>query len=200
MDPITSQGGSMNCAKCSDQKGGALPCNKVMKGMKPSQCPDDMIVRTRKVWVQNGMDGKGECQPLTLMQAFTGMTLTTWRFPGIGKSLVLTKTWVTTPHKSDRRVGIVMFKRLVTHTCSGERPNFCEKGATVADVHKVGYCVKCHYNVFPSDDATKANNRHRKSFVESCLPKAIDEKGNIKPAFQCDPKDSKLASASIAGF
>jgi len=134
------------------------------------------------------------------MQAFTGMTLTTWRFPGIGKSLVLTKTWVTTPHKSDRRVGIVMFKRLVTHTCSGERPNFCEKGATVADVHKVGYCVKCDYDVFPSRDAAKANNKHRKSFVERCLPKAIDEKGNIKPAFQCDPKDSKLASASIAGF
>jgi len=128
---------------------------------------------TRKYWQQNGNGGQGLCQSLTSKFALTGLGTTTWRFPGIGKkTLVLTKTLVTHPHKASRRVGIVIFKRLVTHTCSGKRPRFCKKGVTVADVHKVGYCVKCDYDVFPSSNAGNAEAKHRESFVNRCLPKA----------------------------
>ena len=97
-----------------------------------------------------------------------------------------------------KRVGLVLFKRLVTHTC--QNPASCSKGATVADVHKVGYCVKCDFNVFPSDQTTKAKEKHCRSFVEKCLPKAIDKKGNIKPAIRCSGRDMKMATASISGF
>ena len=67
-------------------------------------------------------------------------------------------------------------------------------------MHKVGYCVKCHFDVFPHVAAGKAKHKHRKSFVEKCLPKAIDENGNIKPAFECERDDLKMAMASISGF
>lgn len=198
----------MNCALCSDHKGGFLPCNKDRHGTKPSQCPDDQIMRTRKYWKHS--EGKwgsieerygGHCKHLHASAAMLGLAETTWSFPGIGKgSLVLTKTWVTHPGGSHKSVGVVIFKRLVTHTCSGERPRFCKKGVTVADVHKVGYCVKCHYSVFGSMFARKAKTKHRKSFVKRCLPKAIDQNGNVKPAFQCDPENLKFAKASIVGF
>ena len=198
----------MNCALCSDVKGGALPCgkSKIGKGKgshpgKSSDCPDDKIMVNRKFFYQRGRQGHGVCEYLTHDHAIPGTAMTTWKFPTLGKeSLVLTKVWVTHPTKASKPVGLVLFKRLVTHTCTGENPAFCTKGATVADVHKVGYCVKCHYDVFPSVFANRAKNKHRRSFVRNCLPKAIDENGNIKPAFQCTGKDKKKAMASISGF
>ena len=57
--------------------------------------------------------------------------------------MVLTKVWATHPTKASKSVGIVMFKRLVTHKCTGNKPAFCKRGDTVADVYKVGYCVNC---------------------------------------------------------
>ena len=87
---------------------------------------------------------------------------------------------------------------LVTHTCTGENPA-CTKGATVADVHKVGYCVKCHFNAFVGN-AEKVTRKMREEFVKKCLPKAIDEKGDIKSAFRCTGANMEKAKASIAGF
>merc|ERR1719324_651927 len=126
--------------------------------------------------------------------------------------MVLTKVWVTHPHKASKKVGVVLFKRLVTHTCTGQNPAFCTKGATVADVYKVGYCVKCHYgkpakdqDVFPQTWAQATKSKHRIKFVKKCLPKnwaatALDEEGNIKDKFRCSDEDWKHARASITGF
>ena len=87
----------------------------------------------------------------------------------------------------------------MTHTCTGQNPASCTKGATVADVHKVGYCVKCHFNVFPWA-AGAVKEEQRTSFVTKCLPKAIDKEGNIEPTFRCTGEDMKMAMASISGF
>ena len=105
----------------------------------------------------------------------------------------------THPHKASRKVGIVMFKRLVTHTCTGST-SACKKGTTVADVLKIGVCVKCDYNVFLMKTAMEAKKKEKKDFVKTCLPKAIDANGAVKADFRCTGDDKKYADASVAGF
>ena len=206
---VLAQGGAKNCALCSGVQGGALPCDKVTKGTlsngereggKYSDCPDDKIMRNRRYFRQSGSgrNGKGYCMVLHGGAALAGIAATTYQFPAPGNLLVLTKAFVTHPHKAHRRVGIVMFKRLVTHTCT--RSTSACKGTTVADVFKIGVCVKCNYDVFPSEKAKDAKEKHKKSFVTKCLPTAIDAKGAVKVAFRCTGDDKKLAEASIAGF
>ena len=162
-------------------------------------CPDDKIVSNRKYFKQDGNRGTGKCKPLDKSDALAGLATTTYKFPAPGNSLVLTKAFVTHPHKAHRSVGIVMFTRLVTHTCTGST-SACKKGTTVADVFKVGVCVKCDYNVFPSITSSDAKDEHKKSFVTKCLPKAIDAKGTVKAGFRCTGDDKKYADASVAGF
>ena len=204
---MLAQGGAKNCALCSGIKGGALPCDKVTteysrhhgRLVKYSTCPDDKIASKRMYFMQSDLNGKGKCLSLVTPWALAGLTATTYKFPAPGSSLVLTKAFVTHPHKADRKVGTVLFKRLVTHTCTGST-SACKKGTTVADVFKVGVCVKCDYNVFPSDKAKDAKDEHKKSFVTKCLPTAIDAKGAVKAASRCTGDDKKFAEASIAGF
>ena len=201
---MLAQGGTKNCALCSSVKGGALPCHKVPPSKNPnnkgdkkySACTDDKMMINRK-WFRafNG----GWCAGLDSRAALQGTAFTYYRFPTTGRSLVLSKVFVTHPHKADRKVGTVMFKRLVTHTCTGST-SACKKGTTVADVFKVGVCVKCNYNVFPSIQAGYANDHHKKSFVNTCLPKAIDAKGAVKRGFRCTGNDKKYSDASVAGF
>ena len=99
-----------------------------------------------------------------------------------------------------------MFKRLVTHTCTGTNPIFCKKNSatgkmpTVADVHKAGYCIKCNYKPFPHRFAKYTKLKHRKNFVNKCLPRAIDKAGKIKKEFRCTGQDMEYAKAAIAGF
>ena len=143
----------------------------------------------------------GRCQSLTDMAALTGSILTTRKFPTLGNSLVLTKAFVTHPHKASRSVGIYMFKRLVTHKCTGKNPTFCKSGTTVADVYKTGVCVKCDYDVFEVKFAAQATIKHRESFVNTCLPKAINNTtGELNVDFLCSETDLRYAEASIAGF
>jgi hypothetical protein len=52
-------------------------------------------------------------------------------------------------------MGIVMFKRLTI--CTGKTPA-CKAGTTVADVHKVGYCVTCPEPVLKSKWASRATS------------------------------------------
>ena len=131
--------------------------------------------------------------------ALAGIAATTYQFPAPGNLLVLTKAFVTHPQKAHRSVGVVMVKRLVTHTCTGST-SACKKGTTVADVFKVGVCVKCDYDVFPSYQATAARDQHKKSFVETCLPRALDANGVVKAAFRCTGGDKKYADAALTGF
>lgn len=135
------------------------------------------------------------------MAALTGSILTTRKFPTLGNSLVLTKAFVTHPHRASLPVGIYMFKRLVTHKCTGKNPTFCKSGTTVADVYKTGVCVKCDYDVFKTILAHQATIKHRESFVNTCLPKAINNTtGELNVDFLCSGSDLEAAEASIAGF
>ena len=134
--------------------------------------------------------------------ALTGIVQSTRKFPTLGNALVITKAWVTHPNKASPRVGVYMFKRVVTHKCTGEYPDFCQKGATVVDVYKTGVCVKCHYDVFPNKLARETNDTHRISFVEKCLPKAVNQTtGGLKTEFLCsDSKDASWAEATLTAF
>ena len=159
----------------------------------------------RKFWGQSGSQGTGLCVDYTHVNALSGQSLTTWIFPGTDvapnkPSLVLTKAMASHPHKASRRVGYLVFKRLVTHTCTGQNPGSCKKGEVVADVYKIGFCVKCNTNIFPSTSVTLATDTHRKNFVTSCLPTAIDPTGQVKANNRCTGDDLKLAEAAIAGF
>ena len=117
----------------------------------------------------------------------------------------MTKVFTTHPNKAKESVGVVMFKRLVTHTCTGKNPAACKKGAdgkmpVVADVHKMGFCVDCREKIFPNRAVGYMTEESQKDFLNKCLPKAIDDKGAIKDAYKCTGKDKILAEASIAGF
>merc|ERR1719421_1220532 len=84
-----SEGGSMNCALCSDVKGGALPCDKIkpnnwrgyVHGGKSSVCPDDKIMVNKKFFYQDGGTGRGVCKTLTHIMALRGQAFTSWKFP-----------------------------------------------------------------------------------------------------------------------
>jgi hypothetical protein len=203
---VLAQGGAKNCALCSGVQGGALPCDKVTKSTNSwsstySTCPDDKIMSNRKwvvQWSSSGVTG-GTCNSLDSDISLASIAVTTYKFPAPGSSLVLTKAFVTHPNNAHKRVGVVMFKRLVTHTCT-RSTSACKKGTTVADVFKVGVCVKCDYDVYPSTLAKRATDEHRKSFVNTCLPKAIDAKGAVKAGFRCTGGDKTYADASVAGF
>jgi len=126
-----------------------------------------------------------------------------WKFVVIGKTMLATKGFVSHPSGASRRIGVFMFKRVVTHKCTGSNPRFCLKGTLVADVYKVGYCVRCHYNVFPSiwTQLMSKDHRERKDFVNKCLPRAVDKKtGRVKPAFRCTGDDLKKAQGAIAAY
>ena len=53
----------------------------------------------------------------------------------------------------------------------------------------MGTCVRCNYNVFPSIFSTKAEDKHKESFVNTCLPRALDANGVVKAAFRCTGGD-----------
>jgi len=82
--------------------------------------------------------------------ALKGFAMNSWYFPTLGKNLVTTKVWVTHPTRASKSVGVVIFKRLVTHVCTGAKPSACRRGDTVADVYKIGYCIRCPKNFFGS--------------------------------------------------
>jgi len=88
----------------------------------------------------------------------------------------------------------------VTHKCTG-LTDACKKGSTVADVNKLGLCVMCETDIFPSTSTAHTTNEHRTRFVNTCLPKAVDPvTGKVNVGFRCTGDDQKYAQASIAGF
>lgn len=228
-----SEGGDKNCALCSDVEGGALPCPGIHK-----ECRDDRIAVTGKFFqVQPSKFKLSEnhkpellCTPLDAKEknlAMTGEPSTVWgEFPGLGKeSMVLTKVRVSGVHLASSSVGVLIFKRLVTHTCTGKgKAGSCTKGARVADVYKEGYCIKCRSHdgkrttknerVFAprgkhnevATEASLVTDDQRREFLDKCLKrsdytlKAIDKDGNIEPKFECKGDDLKKAEASIVGF
>ena len=137
---------------------------------------------------------------MPLLSDITGTSLTTYKFPTLGESLVLTKASVVHPHRASSEVGIVMFKRLVTHNCTGDNPTACTKGTVVADVFKMAHVIKCQHKVFANTNAD-GTATEIKDFVTNCLSKAVHPDGKLKQAYNCtDWADLHHAEAAIAGF
>jgi len=193
-----SEGGAKNCAVC-DTSGGALPCSKVSKGVKSTACRDDSMSATLKFWKMNGISKKGACQHFAGPGPMVGSASTAYAFPTLGSNLVLSKGFVTHPNKASKPIGVFIFKRLVTHSCTG-KGGACTKGTQVADVYKIGYCVRCNTNVF-SDRIGGNKIEDKQVFARDCLPKAFNNvTGTLNKGFECSGNDAKLATASIAGY
>ena len=192
----------------------------MLKAGKHSQCRDDKIVQNHKFWMlpahsksEWGNADGGLCIDLRNSIALGG-TAQTARWDVLGNNTnVVTKVVSTHPDRARKEVGIVMMKRLITHTCTGHRPAYCKKGTTVADVHKVGYCIKCQpieewyrrgssQGDYPFKDRRAAMVRpyHRTKFVQECVSNAMDQDGSIKASFKCNAEDAKYAEATISGF
>ena len=99
-------------------------------------------------------------------------------------------------------------KRLVAHRCTGRTKSCLHKKdpktgkfPIVADVYKVGHCVRCQFNVFGSTNEAHATDPERKKFLSECFAKAIDKKlGHIMDNFRCTGFDEVAAGAAVAGF
>ena len=142
-----SEGGTKNCARCSGDGNGALPCDKVLVGShKASECPDHEFWRG-KLFMQTASSATGRCYPVGAskqLASFQGNPLTSRVFPivnqsqaGNGSNAVITKMLVAHPDHASEDVGVFVFKRLVTHICTGAKPGACEQGEIAVDVMKV---------------------------------------------------------------
>jgi len=223
-----SEGGTKNCAKCKDgDDDGVLPCDRVSV-----DCPDNNLWKGRFFEFDNDRK-RGRCDHLENV-CEGAVTQSTYDFPGIynssadklDRNLVATKVVVAHPDGANKNVGVVMFKRMVMHQCTGTKPDFCKKGDKVADVFKQGFCVRCkmeHYTakksscawcpletraacgnskctVFSSPIALKANRYQKKQFVYQCFRKAFTPEGIMKDEYRCTKEDMLYAGASIAMF
>lgn len=207
-----SEGGAAECALCDDA-GGVLPCSRVEDktkgkvGQKSSECRDDKMMTNRKWWFYlEGRNGwSGWCMDFANRRGtytLTGNVVSTWKFPFLGSdSMVATKAWITHPQAAHKRVGVFMFKRLVSHRCTGRagKASLCTKGTIVADVYKYAICVRCDYDVFKNRWAGAVNNTHRTSFSNRCLKRAIVN-NKVHKGFRCTKEDLKYAQAAIAAF
>jgi len=151
-----SEGGTKNCAKCKGgdlDDNGALPCDSASV-----DCPDNKLWKGSYFLWKTSLTRGGvafstpRCTSLRMPEALKGLTMSTYDFPGgignssadkLDRNLVATKALVTHPDGASKDVGVVMFKRMVMHQCTGTKPDFCKKGDKVADVFKQGFCVQC---------------------------------------------------------
>jgi len=217
-----SEGGKKNCAKCSNSDGTLLCDEAHPYKKKPTNraeaCPDNAMASNGAFFVQGRCIHLKNALPATL----TGAVMITYQFPGIVGQLMATRILVTHPIQAHQSVGLFVFKRLATHTCTGKRPIFCKKGTKVADVYKVAYCVKCpeaRYNtanckgkakctLFPSRYSGHAYTKkkhtithaERLAFVSQCLPNALHVNGTIKTQYECKGRDAKFAGAVAMSF
>lgn len=179
-----------------------------------SSCPDSKIHETRKFFIQHGAHGdrKGHCVPLGSQAGMGGHTLTTYIFPKVhdtsapdGGNLVLTKGLVTHPHQANAHVGMFVVKRVVTHICTGKgktpTEGGCKQGDTVADVFKVGHCVKCpNRAIYSSTSVYDVTTQANQDFMTNCVPYAFNDAGNMKEAYKCTGNDARFAKAAITSF
>jgi len=233
-----SEGGTKNCAKCNQGDNGVLPCDQAALNSEwqytwQSTCGDNNLWKGR-FFEFSDEKGKGRCDELENV-CEGAVTQTTYNFPGgignssadkLDRNLVATKVVVAHPDGANKNVGVVMFKRMVMHQCTGTKPDFCKKGDKVADVFKQGFCVRCkmeHYTakksscawcpletraacgnskctVFSSPIALKANRYQKKQFVYQCFRKAFTPEGIMKDEYRCTKEDMLYAGASIAMF
>jgi len=234
-----SEGGLKNCAKCKGGDDNAfLPCDTVpstTNALGPSpkvpsiDCPDDKLWKGSyfQGWHSPQGRGTGTCRD-SIPCGQSASTESTYDFPGgiynssadkLDRNLVATKAFVTHPTGASENVGVVMFKRMVMHQCTGTKPDVCKKGDKVADVFKQGYCVNCkskkysehsmylryadcgdNCTVFRTPFAKHATKDHKKAFAGECFTEAFTPEGTMKEDYQCSKEDMLYASANIAMF
>lgn len=203
-----SRGGSKECALCRSKEtpNGMLDCASIkpkeaLEANKYTSCPDHKILETRKVFIQGGFGG--QCTPMNKEAAIQSTTLTSYEFPGVASSkhtqnVVLTKLKMGHPHKAGKDIGILVFKRVVTHAAAD--------GTVRADVVKKGWCIKCKnkdgtfMKIYKSEVAVKATDAENKKFIEECAPSAVNATGHLRASNQCTGDDLKYAKAVITAF
>jgi len=219
-----SEGGSKKCALCDGDDGGALPCSKVEKSGEDWQqkyqsfangCPDRLVAKNMKFFYQNDSPEKanpkipkpyGFCMVFPTddtrpSPAHRGVSYFTQRFPDLGDAAVVTKAISTHPHRAKRNIGIVAFKRIVLHRCTGKgKANACTTGQWVADTYKASWCVKCKKDIFKHVAGHYATDEEQRNFNKNCLKHAIDDRGNVRSDYKCEGTDSESASFFAANF
>jgi len=176
-------------------------------------CPDDKIWQGRKFFRIDTADGvhggQGKCIDLSAAvesngdARLKGTSSTAFgKFKNLGSSgYVQTKNYIAHPSSDTMGLAAVVFKRIVTHICTGHRPNSCTAGTVVADVFKVGNCIKCPMNIYSNKWESNAKDSEGGKFIQDCLPNAFSTDGTVKAGYRCTSEsDRKAAAAVITGF
>jgi len=223
---VEHQGGTKNCAICDNSGSkGHLPCNNIdatttsggwrrrSTQNKVTFCPDDKIWQGRKFFRIDTADGvhggQGKCIDLSAAvesngdARLKGTSSTAFgKFKNLGSSgYVQSKNYIAHPSSDTMGLAAVVFKRIVTHICTGHRPNSCTAGTVVADVFKVGNCIKCPMNIYSNKWESNAKDSEGGKFIRDCLPNAFSTDGTVKAGYRCTSEsDRKAAAAVITGF
>jgi hypothetical protein len=178
-----------------------FPATKKRWKGDPSLCPDDLSALAG--WSPHGGNNKGYCRPL-FAKLNEGTKCDTYNkkckgntclLPGADKTFsgphMSTKITTVHPEGAARNIGAIMMKRTVSH------PSTTLHNGTrrmLADVHKVGICIKCPTDVFPSinsSDDVDADMAGHVAFATQCLIHAIEQGSTgIRSSYKCDEKDS----------
>lgn len=224
-----SEGGTKSCAICDNSGStfgspGHLPCNNIDATTtdggwrrrrsdgeydKVTFCPDDKIWQGMKFFRIDTADGGGKCIDLSEDvesdgdPRLRGTSSTAFgKFQTLGSSgYVQTKVYIAHPSSDTKGLAAVVFKRIVTHICTGNRPKYCTAGTVVADVFKVGFCIKCPMDIYSNKWEGNAQDNEGGKFISECLPNAFSSDGTVKADYRCTSEsDEKAATAVITGF
>ena len=164
-----------------------------------------MLGKTQKVWyawTRRRKKNGSACVPVRVygIHDITEPLSTYDVHVGMGDNQMATKITVTHPHGTSRNVGVLIFKRIVSHRCTGG-PG-CAQGSMVADVYKLGWCIKCDRNIWRSRYGQRTTKSQRQRFSDECIARAFDANGKIKASFRCKKgsKDFKRAQLNIMTF
>lgn len=142
-------------------------------------------------------------------RVFQGTTTTAYDFADMDGSMVVTAVRAVSILDN---VGLILFKRVVTHSCTGDSASFCPNGTTGADVYKTGICVRFDHDVFTNDYRDYVNAWHTGQtwiavrnemvgFIRNSLPDAINQTdGGVKEGNQCTDDDMQAVTPWVASF
>jgi len=224
-----SEGGSKNCAQCSGTDSGSLDCTapKCVKTQCSKDCPEYITSGPKGPrFFQVKTNGNGTCGTFSNHRKETPAPFNGWalnhstgrqqegeKISGADKLLpgcdgtfhgphVISKATMEHPSYADKSWVALVYKRLVMHPHT-------TTNVMVADVFKVGLCVKCQTDVVHNSPRTllgEESHCSRKKTTASkaqclaavvkkedlykdngCLMKAFDsDTGELKPEYRCD--------------
>lgn len=167
-------------------------------------------MKNQKYFDPGSGNESSQCLGFDSNGVFMGLTNSTYNFTAIEGSLVSTKVRVVSIRDN---VGLILFKRLVTHRCTGHNALFCSNGTTVGDVYKTSVCVRFDHDVFTSNYRLFVNAWHRQlatwdsvkselqTFAQASLPDAINQTdGGVKEGNRCNDADMRAVTPWIVSF